>query len=214
MWPPLPAGWNLAKLGSCVSVPHTQSPKVEPRRQMPVRPLRLSVRRILRNLFLCFSMMLACCCLNAQVTFSASQLVFPDTVQGATSPPQSIVVTNNSASPVLLFSPSFNAGGFGMTQWDCPFQAPIGTGGALAAGAGCTIQIKFTPYGIGLENATLSIYVTDQASNFVNQPSVMLSGTGLQPPASADLRTELDGAFPNPVQEGSTVTLQVGTVNL
>src|SRR5262249_12661167 len=59
----------------------------------------------------------------------------------------------------------------------------------------------------------LSIYATDEAFNFLNQPSVLLSGNGLKPPPSADLRAAAGGGFPDPVQEGSTVTLQVGMRN-
>jgi Domain of unknown function DUF11/Abnormal spindle-like microcephaly-assoc'd, ASPM-SPD-2-Hydin len=157
-------------------------------------------------------MVLAPGCLYAQVTFSASQLVFPDTIQGTTSAPQSILVTNTGSSAVLLFPPSINGGGYAVSQSDCPVQTPVG-GGVLAAGAGCTIQIQFMPSAMGPQSATLSIYVTDQASNFVNQPSMVLSGTGLKPPPSADLQAVFGGAFPNQVDEGGTVTLQVGMTN-
>jgi Domain of unknown function DUF11/Cep192 domain 4/HYDIN/CFA65/VesB-like, Ig-like domain len=174
---------------------------------------RVSFMGVLWKSFLGFWMVLAPCCLSAQVVFSANQLVFPDTIQGATSGPQSILMTNSGASPVLLFGPTFNAGGFGVSQSDCPIQLAAGGGGVLAAGATCTIQIQFTPFATGPLNATLSMYVTDQASNFVNQPSVLLSGTGLKPPPSADLQALFGSASPSPVDEGGTVTLQVGMVN-
>src|SRR5215831_4019705 len=154
---------------------------------MPMGAVRVRLGRLSGKVFRYSLLVWASCNLSAQVTFSASQLGFPDTTQGASSPPQSIFVTNAGALPVMLFGPSIDAAGFSMSS-DCPLASAAGAGGVFAGGAGCTIRIQFTPYAVGPQSSTLSIFVTDQAFNFLNQPSVLLSGNALKPPPSADLR--------------------------
>jgi len=158
-------------------------------------------------------MVLSAGCVFAQVTLSVTQLAFPDTIQGTTSAPQSVLLTNTGSSAVLLFS-NFIGPGFAVAQSDCPVATPAGGGPALAAGSACTIQVVFAPSVTGPQSSTLSISVTDQAFNLVNQPSVMLSGNGIKNPfPSADLQAFFENAIPNPVQEGGTVLVQAQMIN-
>src|SRR5215813_2047129 len=147
----------------------------------------------------------------AQGSLSPSQLTFPDTIVGTPSASQSILLTNTGSMPVLLSGYGFDAAGFFITQSDCPLQTPGGGVGALAVGATCTIQVQFKPFGPGPLNVTFNVYVTDQNNNFLNQPTVILSGTGIKNPAgSAEMQAIIESAFPNPVPEGGTVTIRLG----
>lgn len=94
---------------------------------------------------------------------SPATLAFNDTYVSATSPAQTVTVTNISDASLEITQVS-TSGDFGETN-DC---------GTLAAGAGCTVSVTFTPAAEGMLAGTLTI-----SYNGPNSPlSVPLSGTG------------------------------------
>jgi Beta-propeller repeat len=84
-------------------------------------------------------------------------VVSPSTLSFGTSP-QSVTLTNNSASALAITGISFtgtNAADFSQTN-TC--------GASVAAGANCTISVTFTASGTSAESATLSIADSDTSS--------------------------------------------------
>jgi len=86
-------------------------------------------------------------------------------LQGTTSAPTGITLTNNSGVALTITGFS-TTGNFAKTTDTCA--------GSLAAGASCTINVTFTPTAGGTRTGTLTI--TDNASN--SPQTVYLSGDG------------------------------------
>jgi uncharacterized protein (TIGR03437 family) len=100
-------------------------------------------------------------------------LTFPPTTVGTTSDAQTLTVVNSSSKPLAMKAFTFtgpNASDFQQTN-DC--------GSSLAAGAGCSVSVTFTPAAAGPRSATLAISHGDPAS----PETIPLSGTGLSGPA-------------------------------
>jgi PKD repeat protein len=105
------------------------------------------------------------------VTFApANPVMFPSTVQGATSATVTVTVTNSGNAVLNITAASLtgaNAGDFAILTNTC-------NGAAVAANGTCTVGITFTPSAVGARQATLQI-----ADNAPASPqSVTLSGGG------------------------------------
>lgn len=129
--------------------------------------------------------------------FTPASLTFPKQAIGTTSAAKTITVKNSSASSVTLSSISaagnFVAVGSGGTP----------CGGALAAGASCTISVTFTPSSAAAVSG--AVVVADTGSD--SPQIVNLSGTGVLPVTIAP--TSL--TFPS-TNVGSTSAAQTLTI--
>jgi hypothetical protein len=109
---------------------------------------------------------------QADITMAPVSLSFSSTLQGATSPPQTVTLTSSGAAALHISSvllTGANANDFAMSN-ACSGQYP--------ANASCTITVTFSPLGDGLRTA--SITVTDDAPGSTQM--VQLSGTGTGAP--------------------------------
>ena len=157
---------------------------------------------------------------------SPGSLSFAGTVVGASSATQNVTLTNSGTSTATVSGVS-TSGDFSQTN----------TCSSVAAGASCTVTVKFTPTTSGARTGTLTV-----ASNANNSPvTVALSGTGigtntniaLNRPATASSQvngtqaatTATDGnaatywesannAFPQWVQVDLGATSSIGRVTL
>jgi len=102
---------------------------------------------------------------------SPSQLTFGSVPVGTSSAANSATLSNNGRSKVTISGVTLT-GDFAQTN-TC--------GTSLAAGASCTISVKFSPTATGVRSGTLSI--ADSATG--SPQRVTLSGTGIAPAASA-----------------------------
>lgn len=107
------------------------------------------------------------------VSLSASSLAFGNQLVGTTSASQSVVVTNSGTDTLNIGTVSAGA----------PFNIVVDgcSNTAVAPGSTCTIQVDFAPTAMGPVSGTLSI--PDGAAG--SPQAVALSGTGLQPHATA-----------------------------
>lgn len=107
---------------------------------------------------------------------SPAALTFATQPVGTTSGTQTVTLTNVGSAPLNLTTLAItgsNAASFGFFAGGakaCPLP-----GGAVGAGADCTIEVDFIPQGPGPVSATFSI--TDNASG--SPQTVALSGTGI-----------------------------------
>jgi hypothetical protein len=109
------------------------------------------------------------------VNLSASSLSFGNQQVGSSSATQTVTLTNTGTVTLSIASISLNGSFFALdtTPTSCPY-----TGGTVAAGANCTIDVTFTPVDrAGLGPQTGSISITDNAAS--SPQSVSLSGTGI-----------------------------------
>ena len=104
------------------------------------------------------------------VSLSATSLSFPGQTVSTTSAPQTLTLTNKGTGALTPLTITAS-GDFTQTN-NCA--------GSVAAGAGCTISVTFTPTAPGNRTGTLTL--TDNASN--SPQTVTLSGTGLGATAS------------------------------
>jgi hypothetical protein len=130
------------------------------------------------------------------VSLSTSTLAFGNQLVGTTSASQSVVVTN-SGSATLNIGTAAAAAPFTIVTDGCSSTA-------VAAGATCTIQVAFAPTAPGAASGTLSI--PDDAAGAPH--TVALSGTGIQPHATASPSTIAFGG----VRPGNTATAQTVTL--
>ena len=116
----------------------------------------------------------------AAVTLSATSLSFgPQLVGSATA--QTLTLSNNGGSGLSVSSVSIT----GAEASD--FQISNMCGATLAAGAGCTISLTFTPSAAGARTASLQI--ADSATG--SPQTVVLSGMGVIPPTATLSATSL-----------------------
>lgn len=102
---------------------------------------------------------------SAQVTLSSSTLSFGSITVGTTSSAKTVTLTNH-LSVALSFSSILTSAGFAVSSNTC--------GSSIAAGANCTVGVKFSPKAIGPVTGTLTFM--DSA---VNSPQIVtLTGTG------------------------------------
>jgi parallel beta-helix repeat protein len=99
---------------------------------------------------------------NSSVTVAPSALNFGSVATGSTSSAQTVTVSNPTSSAASVSSVSAN-GDFAQTN-TC--------GSSIAAGASCTVSVKFTPTAAGSRTGTLTV----SAGGTTN--AVSLSGTG------------------------------------
>jgi hypothetical protein len=121
---------------------------------------------------------------NPPLRFSPDHLGFGDVPQGASSAPQTITITNNSAASLTLSTGSITIAGQNASSFTRVAAAAneCGSSPTLAGGGGqCNIAVVFAPNTVG----------TVAASVQVNEPtgisqSVLLKGNGLAPVLSAN----------------------------
>jgi len=113
------------------------------------------------------------------VSFSVPSLNFGNqNVSTTSTPPLSIVLTNEGGAPLIINSivpTGANSGEFNVTTGAnaCP-----STGTTVASGLGCTIYVTFTPNATGSQMAAVT--VTDNSNGVNNaQQSVSMTGTGV-----------------------------------
>jgi hypothetical protein len=121
---------------------------------------------------------------QAGITMAPVSLSFPSTLQGATSPPQTVTLTSSGAaalhiSTVLLTGA--NANDFAMTN---------ACSGPYPANASCTITVTFSPLGDGARTA--SITIADEAPGSMQM--VPLTGTGTGAPVPRPARNHYTAA--------------------
>jgi hypothetical protein len=103
------------------------------------------------------------------VTLSPTSLTFGNQKVGTSSPAQTVTLTNSGTATLTIASIKIT----GTNSSDFSETNTCGT--SLAAGASCTISVKFKPTTTGTRTGTLS--VTDNAAG--SPQSVSLTGTGI-----------------------------------
>jgi hypothetical protein len=83
---------------------------------------------------------------------------------------RAVSLSNTGNAPLNLSA--LNLGGANAAEFSQTHNCPVGL--ALAAGASCTISVKFTPAASGIRAAALTV-----ASNAAGSPAVDLKGTGM-----------------------------------
>jgi len=104
------------------------------------------------------------------ITFSPTSLTFPSTSVGTPAALQFFTVTNNGPGP-LTFTSAITLTGANVPDFSEADNCPS----TLAANALCTVNIVFTPQGVG--SRTSSVIITSNAGT--PSATVPLSGTGL-----------------------------------
>jgi hypothetical protein len=116
------------------------------------------------------------------VTLTPSSLTFPTEAVGATSPAESITVTNSGGSGLFINSAQTRgADPLDFTQVDDQCS-----GVTLAGGATCSVSIVFSPTTGGARSATFIL--TDNAAD--SPQSAPLSGTGAGATAAVSINTQ------------------------
>lgn len=132
---------------------------------------------------------------TVNITFNPGGLTFPDTQIGSNSPQDVVVIRNNSANDLNFGPGSFfitgpNANSFDINQ-PSPGTCFIGGGlGTLAAGANCTVRLRFSPNGQnqGPRSGALAILYSVGGGNPVAR-SVPLNGFATTPKGTAAIAT-------------------------
>jgi hypothetical protein len=103
----------------------------------------------------------------ATVTLTPASLAFGSVATWSVSAAKVATLTNTGTTAMAITS-------IGLAGANPFVFAQTNTcGTSLAAGASCTISVKFTPNGVGAKSAALNVVAT------VGTQSVSLSGTGL-----------------------------------
>lgn len=105
---------------------------------------------------------------RADMSFSPSSVIFPNQLVGTASAVQ-LITMKNTGNAVLDLSKSWTITG------DFTFGNMGTCGASLAAGATCTVSLKFVPTAVGLRTGRLTILDNTVAGSH----SVALSGTGV-----------------------------------
>lgn len=103
----------------------------------------------------------------------SSTLRFPDTASGAQSAALSLQLGNSGTSPAALGGFSF--AGSAVADYLIDPSSTCATGGSLAGGASCTLQVVFAPASVGARSATLSV----SSSNATVPAPASVSGNGV-----------------------------------
>jgi hypothetical protein len=149
------------------------------------------------------------------VTFAPTSLDFGTVLGGTTSPEKSVTLTPLSSASVSLSSIAAS-GDFALvtTATSCPYS-----GGTMAAGATCTIDITFTPKATGTRSGTVTIIYTGEGS----PETIPLSGFGMVAaanvsPASLTFGSQDEGSTSSPqvvtFTNPSTIPLTVSSVTI
>jgi subtilase family protein/ASPM-SPD-2-Hydin domain-containing protein len=131
------------------------------------------------------------------VTLAPASLTFANQMEGTTSTPQAVTVTN-SGSAGLNISTIAASGDFTQAN-NCPSAS------ALAAGANCTVNVKFAPTATGSRTGALSL--SDNASH--SPQMVTLSGTGTPGPTPAGTYTVTVSGQSGTLTHSASTTLVV-----
>jgi hypothetical protein len=150
------------------------------------------------------------------VGLSAGSLVFSGQLVGTPSSAQTITLTNFGGAELAITSigvAGANSGDFAATH-NCPLSPTT-----LAAGAGCEVNVTFTPSAVGMRSASLSV-----SSDAAGSPhTAALSGTGTAPavmlnPASLAFGNQIIGtssaAQSVTLTNSGTATLDISNVSL
>jgi hypothetical protein len=129
------------------------------------------------------------------ITLSPSSLSFASQATGATSPAQTVTLTNSGQGSLALTSVTAS-GDFAQTN-TC--------GNSLASGASCALSVTFTPTATGTRTGTLTI--TDNASG--SPQTVALSGGG----TAVAISSSSTGLTIVSAGGSATATIQVSSVN-
>ena len=108
------------------------------------------------------------------VTFSATTLTFPSTIEGESSGSQSVTMTNTGTAALTISSITMTGAGASS------YVFANSCGASLAVGANCTIHGHFGPVATGTLKATITI--TDSAAS--SPQSIAITGTGLAGPVT------------------------------
>jgi len=106
--------------------------------------------------------------INPQAKLSTNRLTFPAQKVGTTSAVKSITVTNTGNTPLNIGTVTISGNFAQASGTTCT------TGGAVAAGANCVINVTFTPTAMGSRSG--SVKITDNA--LCSPQTISLSGTG------------------------------------
>jgi hypothetical protein len=130
---------------------------------------------------------------------SPASLAFGKQTLNTNSAAQTVTLSNTGTGTLTIASVGFTAGaGFSRVAGSC--------GTTLAAGATCTITVRFTPTTLGVVNATLT--VTDNSNNTAGSTqTVALSGEGVMPVASVSTTAIAFGNLPVNSSSSVDVTL-------
>jgi Beta-propeller repeat/Abnormal spindle-like microcephaly-assoc'd, ASPM-SPD-2-Hydin len=105
----------------------------------------------------------------ATAALSATAITFASQPLGASSPPQSVTLTNNGGTTLGISNIAVTG----------DFTESTTCGAFLSAGGSCTITIAFKPTAVGSRYGTVT--VTDSTAN--SPQTIALAGTGLAAPA-------------------------------
>ncbi|MFC4031323.1 discoidin domain-containing protein [Streptomyces polygonati] len=162
---------------------------------------------------------------HTPVSASPGSLAFGNVAVGATTAPQTVTVSNPGTAAATLTSISVSG----------PYAQTNTCGGALAAGASCTVAVTFKPTAGGAQNGTLAIANSTTATpvgttltgtgvtsttNLAQGATITASGSagGFPPSNTNDGDTssywEGSGAFPQWVQADLGSAQQVGSIVL
>ena len=129
---------------------------------------------------------------SSPLRLSVGTLAFGNEAVGATSPPQTVSLTNAGASAVAIASITPSAG----------YTDTTTCGASLAANQSCNVSVSFAPTGAGAVQGLLTVTSNANGPNTVQ--TVSLSGTGVQPltitlPASVTFPAQAQGTTSAPM---------------
>jgi hypothetical protein len=148
----------------------------------------------------------------AGIALNPSGLLFPTQSLGATSPPQTVTLTNGDNSQTIssISVTGPDAGDFAETN-TCPISATT-----LAAGAQCTITVTFTPKAAGIRKASITIADTAPGSPHIIGLTGSTSTIGLSASSLAFGNQQMGVTSSSQaltVTNGGTTALTISTVN-
>jgi hypothetical protein len=127
---------------------------------------------------------------------NTASLSFPPTSDGQLSAAENVTLTNSGGLPLTSISISVSA----------QFQVSSTCGTQLVAGAVCTISVIFAPSQVGAVTGTLTI------ADALRTQTVVLSGTGLSPPALSVNPTSLTFMNQQPGVASPPQTLTISNI--
>jgi 6-phosphogluconolactonase (cycloisomerase 2 family) len=137
------------------------------------------------------------------VTLTPGMLTFSSTLQGSTTPAQTVTVNSVGSSALHIFS--VLPGG----EDPADFQVVNTCSGAYPAGGTCTIAVTFSPLAAGQRTAYITI--NDDAPG--SPQTITLSGTGTAaPPGTAVVKLSRNSVAFGAVTQGTTVASQAITI--
>jgi 6-phosphogluconolactonase (cycloisomerase 2 family) len=132
------------------------------------------------------------------ISLSPTSISFPATTQNATSPAQSLAITNSGTG--TLHISSIALGGSDPTDFSTTSTC---TAPAYVPGATCSVSLTFTPLAVGPRSATLVI--SSDAPNSPQTVSVGGLGNSISQPISAPELT-VNGGTPQSIKAGDSAT--------